>query len=168
MSVLRFVAGSTLNSALKCSNRMLNRGSLSVINYAVDNKGQKFETFKQYESLANKVDPVAVNHKLALKLSSIEFDRDLAHDLVKMLSEKNIKTLVDSENNQQLDICNKISNELIYEHNKTKVNVVKTYQMYRKDALQTLSNDLTFFKANNILLGIKLVRGAYWHSEHKQ
>ena len=40
--------------------------------------------------------------------------------------------------------------------------------MYRKDALDNLSNDINNFYKSDIFLGVKLVRGAYWNSEYKE
>ena len=40
--------------------------------------------------------------------------------------------------------------------------------MYRKDSLQTLKDDISLCNKNDIHLGIKMVRGAYWNSEKNQ
>ena len=39
--------------------------------------------------------------------------------------------------------------------------------MYRKDSFDNLKNDLILCNQNNVYLGTKLVRGAYWNSENK-
>ena len=53
-------------------------------------------------------------------------------------------------------------------HNQYTPYVLKTYQMYRKDGLETLENDLIHSRINEYHLGIKLVRGAYFHTEKEQ
>ena len=40
--------------------------------------------------------------------------------------------------------------------------------MYRKDSELNLIKDMEFCKKNNVYLAAKLVRGAYWNSEHKE
>ena len=52
-------------------------------------------------------------------------------------------------------------------NNDNEFNIIKTYQMYRKDSLEHLSQDLKLFQSKNKLFGSKLVRGAYWNSEKK-
>ena len=37
--------------------------------------------------------------------------------------------------------------------------------MYRKDSLKNIDDDLNLMSKNNIQLGIKLVRGAYWNND---
>ena len=44
-----------------------------------------------------------------------------------------------------------MSNELMYEHNTNlNCNVIKTYQMYRKDSLLHLKDDISFLLLNKI------------------
>ena len=43
--------------------------------------------------------------------------------------------------------------------------VYKTYQMYRRDALGELQDDLSWSVANDIPLGIKMVRGALFEKK---
>ena len=50
-----------------------------------------------------------------------------------------------------------ISNE-IFNHNKEKCNVIKTYQMYRKDSFEALKEDSKFLQ--RYIFWNKIVRGA--------
>ena len=51
---------------------------------------------------------------------------------------------------------------MMAEHNtKDKVHVYKTYQMYRRDAMRELLDDIASSSKDKIMLGVKLVRGAY-------
>ena len=50
---------------------------------------------------------------------------------------------------------------------KSKVNVYKTYQMYRKDSLDLLQNDINLYNKLGLSLHAKLVRGAYYVQDKK-
>ena len=50
-------------------------------------------------------------------------------------------------------------------YNKTNFSIIKTYQLYRKDSLEELSNNINHSINNNLYFGSKLVRGAYYNSE---
>ena len=71
------------------------------------------------------------------------------------------KILIDAENVKNQNMINDYSNYCI--DNYDGHIFYKTYQMYRKDTLSLLENDLHNYKNN---FGIKLVRGAY-HNEDK-
>ena len=61
--------------------------------------------------------------------------------LLLCLKKKNVKILADAESNQLNDKYQECVNDLL-EHNQDSVNILKTYQMCRKDSLQTLKNDI--------------------------
>jgi hypothetical protein len=77
------------------------------------------------------------------------------------LVEKNKKVLIDAEEVQTQNKINDLTNMLIETFNTNSVNVYKTYQMYRKDSLKLLENDLKYYPN----LGVKLVRGAYYNTD---
>ena len=98
-------------------------------------------------------------NKIAIKLSSFEFDLNTINKLIDKSKLKGIQIIVDAEKNIDYEKYQEISNELLFYHNKKNVNVIKTYQMYRKDSYQTLVDDYNFFVKNNIYFGNKMVRG---------
>ena len=106
---------------------------------------------------------------IALKLSSLNFENSLIKNLINKSINKNIKIIIDAEDNKNINNYRNITNHLIKNFNKEKVNIIKTYQMYRKDSFHELKDDINYFNNNifnnNVLLSTKLVRGAYWNSE---
>ena len=62
--------------------------------------------------------------------------------------------IIDAEDNNHNDHYQDISNYIMQKHNKYIPYVVKTYQMYRKDGLETLENDLIDARINEYHLGI--------------
>jgi len=103
------------------------------------------------------------NSMHAIKLSglyNINLERYLdEYNLIAIERGHNI--LIDAENVKNQEMINEYSNYCIKNYNDI---FYKTYQMYRKDSLELLENDLINYKKYNF--GIKLVRGAY-HNQDK-
>lgn len=158
----RFIAGNNINSVLNFTKNIKNKKC--IINYITENNKNKYNIHQNYINLINKLDN---NYEIALKLSSLNFDKILINNIVYNSRLKNIKLIIDAESNENINQYRNIVNELMYSNNYEKVNIIKTYQMYRKDSYDELVNDIKIMKQNHKLLATKLVRGAYWNSEYK-
>ena len=156
---MRYIAGNKFIHAFNLSKKLLLKNQIPVINYAVENKSNS-DVFQEYEYINKYLDE---RFKIALKLSSLNYDKKFINDLISMYKEKNVKILIDAENNNDYNKYRSIVDELLNEHNNDKCNILKTYQMYRKDSITELRYDLK----NHNNLGCKLVRGAYWNSDNK-
>ena len=161
--ISKYLGGNNIIKVVKTANKVLKTNKIPVINYAIEHTSNGMQTFNEYKNLCNNIDN---NFRVAIKLSSFNFDKSLTSDIIDMYKEKNIKVLVDAEDNKLNNEYQKMINDLIFTYNKESANVIKTYQMYRKDSLDVLSQDITNF--SDIYLGTKLVRGAYWNSEVKE
>ena len=161
--ISKYLGGNNINKVVKTANKVLLTNKIPVINYAIEHTSNGMKTFNEYKILCNNIDN---NFRVAIKLSSFNFDKSLTCDIIDMYKDKNIKVLVDAEDNKLNNKYQKMINDLIFTYNKESANVIKTYQMYRKDSLDILSQDIINF--NDIYLGTKLVRGAYWNSEVKE
>lgn len=98
----------------------------------------------------------------AIKLSSL-FNKDIEKYLDEYHSvsiKNNNKILIDAEDVNQQEMINYYSNHCIESYNSGIF--YKTYQMYRKDSLNLLKEDLSNYKTH---FGIKLVRGAYYNQD---
>ncbi len=162
MNLLKFVAGNNINLAIRKSSQILSSNKKPILNYIVEDKKNKLEVYQEYKKINQYLDS---RYKIALKLSSFDFDYPLLSDLIARYSENNIKILIDAESSEDHQKYMEISNCLIEDFNQTEVNIYKTYQMYRKDSYQNLLQDIEYFKNQNIHLGTKLVRGAYHNTE---
>ena len=100
---------------------------------------------------------------IGIKLSSFGFNEDKIDYLCDALIERDKKILIDAEDVNNQDKINKITNNLLEKYNTNDLHIYKTYQMYRKDSYCMLKNDINNFN----YLGIKLVRGAYYHQDYK-
>ena len=161
----KYIAGNSIHQAIKKGNTILNYGKIPVINYAIESTNNKLKVFNEYKYLSNQINN---KFRVALKLSSFNFDENLINDTINSFKKKNIKILIDAESNELDKIYQKQTDDLILQHNTNKTNIIKTYQMYRKDSLNTLKENIDLFNNNNIYHGIKLVRGAYWNSEKNE
>ena len=112
---------------------------------------------KEYFNLAK----ISNLNYVAIKCSSLNFDPIKINTIIKLLINSQKRVLIDAEEVIHSQKINDITNELIKVHNMSFINIYKTYQMYKKDELNVLSNDLSNFP----LLGIKLVRGAYYNQD---
>ena len=158
----RFIAGNSIQHVIPVANRVLENAKWPIINYVIEHTTQPNKVFQEHLRLIKHLD---YQFKVAIKLSSFNFDEDLIDQLVTQCVGKNIRVIIDAEDNKDNDQYQDISNYIMQKHNKYIPYVVKTYQMYRKDGLKTLENDLIEARIKEYHLGIKLVRGAYFHAE---
>lgn len=156
-----FVAGNTINCALKVSKKVIKNNRIPIINFIKEYSNNELDTYNEYMKILKSVDK---NYKIAMKLSSFNFNEKLINDIIEKYKEKNIKILIDAEDSNNNEQYQQITNKLILCHNNN-LNLIKTYQMYRKDSFTQLKNDVNLFENYNRKIGIKMVRGAYWNSE---
>ena len=152
----RFIAGNNINSMLNFTKKIKNKKC--IINYITESNKNKYNVHRNYIYLINKLD---YNYEIALKLSSLDFDKILINNIVHNSKLKNIKLIIHTESNENIDKYRNIVNKLMYRNNYEKVDIIKTYQMYRKDSYDELIDDIKIMKQKHKLLAIKLVRCAY-------
>ena len=149
MSILRYFAGNNISKVLYSSKKILNTHRYPIINYVIEDN-QKNSVYNEYINLLPYLDS---NYKIALKLSSLEFDTGLIHNLIDNYKIKNIPVIIDAEDNKNINKYRSITNELIYKYNKSDIQIIKTYQMYRTDSLNELKDDIIDSnKYNHILI----------------
>ncbi len=83
-------------------------------------------------------------------------------------AEKNIAVLVDAEETWIQDPVDALTILMMDQFNKTKAIVYNTMQLYRHDRLAFLKDCYEAAVERNIILGAKLVRGAYMEKERKR
>ena len=164
--LFRFVAGNNYKHALNIGKKMIRYGNTPIINYINENVDidNKYKVVEEYKNLLKYIDS---SYMLALKLSSLNFNRFQAYTIADICKEKNIKLIIDAEDNINIEKYRNIVNCMIKKYNNNNINIIKTYQMYRKDSMDELNDDIKEFTNTNIILATKLVRGAYYNSEYK-
>lgn len=79
-----------------------------------------------------------------------------------------VPVMIDAEESWIQDTIDGLAIEMMRQHNRQKLLVYNTYQLYRNDKLASLKADTYLAQTDNFLLGAKLVRGAYMEKERKR
>ena len=128
----------------------------SILDYAIEKLGPAH--IDAYIHKRKTLFEMFPSHHHSFKLSAIGFDHKRFFELMNTARENNCTVLVDAEENH---VQSKIDAQSNYVIANGHPQVYKTYQMYRKDAMEKLMDDIEQFKKCNLVHNIKLVRGAY-------
>ncbi len=79
-----------------------------------------------------------------------------------------VGVFLDAEQSWVQGAIDAMAREMMRRHNRQRVTVYQTYQLYRTDALAALQADLRDARQQGYLLGAKLVRGAYMERERER
>ena len=104
----------------------------------------------------------------SLKLSSIGLNYGHYEELMFAAQKNECVCLIDAEDYCIQNTIDFQTNMMVMNNNKNIVpQIFKTYQMYRKDSMEQLMEDVEMFKTLGVTHNIKLVRGAYLFSDKK-
>lgn len=134
---------------------------IPILDYAIEHNKDKDNFRIKYSQLLQ----TFPNNYHALKLSSIDFCFKTADILINEARKNNCKIMIDAEEHDSIHKVNWDSDILTWKYNKKHFQIYKTYQMYRKDSMETLLNDLNKYQIEGLYHGIKLVRGAYLYQD---
>jgi proline dehydrogenase len=91
--------------------------------------------------------------------------RERMYAICEAAAEKNVGVLVDAEESWIQDPIDRLTMEMMAVFNKQKAVVFNTIQLYRHDRLHFLRISHQIAEAQDFILGLKLVRGAYMEKE---
>lgn len=191
LNPFRYLGGNTVNQVIKAGLLVKKYGHIPVINYAIEQPTKSLSVPKiinNYTNLCNSIKNVELKYnnnknskiifsndnnnyqlspwRMAFKYSSVGYDCKAADKVINNFVNNNIQILIDAENNIYHSYYTTLTDYFIKKYNTSiKTNIIKTYQIYRKDGLETLINDINNYSKLNLSLGVKLVRGAYWNAE---
>lgn len=94
--------------------------------------------------------------------------RGRMYSICEVAAEKNIGVLIDAEESWIQDPVDRLCIEMMQAFNKEKAVVYNTIQLYRHDRLAFLKMSHAICKQQGMILGIKLVRGAYMEKERER
>lgn len=99
-----------------------------------------------------------------------EFERvkDRVRRICQTAYELNVRIFMDAEESWIQQTIDNLSMDMMRLFNKEKVIVYNTFQFYRHDRLQAMKDFDAQLSSENILMGVKLVRGAYMEKERKR
>lgn len=165
----KFLAGHNDNQLLKTIKQIKQYNWLPIIDYAKEESKGLDDSIRYVSKLKNTIDYLKHNtHSAneltcALKLSSFS-NEYFMDDTIEFMRDRNItKIFLDAEQDSYKEREYTVYKRLIEKYNRDHVLLYKTYQMYRQDSYEELKNDMYIHKN----LGIKLVRGAYYHQDYK-
>lgn len=159
----KFTAGENTTSLNNKINYLSKQNILSIVDYVKEfsnNSDDIKNSTNEYISIS-KLDSTKY---IAIKLSTFNFEYSKICPLLTLMINNNKKILIDAEDCENQDKINDLTDTLIYKLNTTDINIFKTYQLYRKDGLNQLKEDIGKFDNK---LGIKIVRGAYYNQDFK-
>lgn len=91
-----------------------------------------------------------------------------AEEIFEQAYKDKISVFVDAEETWIQSAIDKMTRPLMLKYNKEMPVVFDTIQMYTADSLQRVGELIEFAKMNNIVAGVKLVRGAYMEKERER
>jgi proline dehydrogenase len=99
-----------------------------------------------------------------------EFERvkDRVRRICQTAYDLNVRVFIDAEESWIQQTIDDLSMDMMRLFNKEKVIVYNTFQFYRHDRLQAMKEFDAQLKSEGVLLGVKLVRGAYMEKERKR
>lgn len=160
------------SSLLKVITSIKLNNQTPIIDYANENQSDYLNNISIIKNTILK-NP---ENTFALKFSSLGLNENInktpeniietAEDIVNIAVKNQSTVMIDAEQDSIQKIINNNTDTLIKKFNNDRPVIFKTYQMYRKDGLETFIDDLEKYK--NIHLGIKLVRGAYFNTDSKK
>ena len=187
----QFVGGTNLLKSQKVIDRLWTNDVQSILDYGAEAK----ETEKDFNLTMNEniraIEFAATNESAPIistkitGLARFELLEDVQKDVVlnekekeefrvvlkrvdsicHVASKNGVGVFIDAEESWIQDTIDHITDVMMKRYNKEKVVVYNTFQMYRKDRLQFLTNSFEKSKKEGYLLGAKLVRGAYMEKE---
>lgn len=157
----KFIGGSTIHRAIENINHT---PYIPIFDYAREAARNKNDTYNYVYRISQ--DIPYMYGGLALKYSSFNCQKSMRYIIKTAQLNPNIEAIyLDAECNKYHEIEQKIYDKLLRIYNRDHLYLYKTYQMYRRDSMEILVNDIN--NSNYQHLGIKLVRGAYLEKDRK-
>lgn len=187
----QFVSGETLLDSQPAISHLYDNNTLTILDYGAEGKSSESEldhvrdeTIRAINLAASNDSVPAVSTKLTglaknALLEKLNETEDLnsaeQHDYDKLVARLDaickeaatlgVSVLIDAEESWMQIAMDRLVDQMMEKYNKEKVTVWNTFQLYRKDKLDFLKESHEKARANNYLLGAKLVRGAYMDKE---
>jgi len=144
-------------------SELYKNGERVILDYAKENVSLS-SAMRIRHTTESMINTIPKGSMCALKLTSFgsrESPTQAKHHVSKLIQHaktRGVSVCIDAEDVLYPDLCY----SLMHEHNtSTYTHVYNTYQMYRRDAIDDMMRDIDRAKKEEIMIGIKLVRGAY-------
>jgi proline dehydrogenase len=99
-----------------------------------------------------------------------EFERvkERVRKICQTACDLNVRIFIDAEESWIQKTIDQLAMDMMRLFNREKVIVYNTFQFYRHDSLEIMKNFDATLKAEGVMMGVKLVRGAYMEKERKR
>ncbi|PKP02100.1 MAG: proline dehydrogenase [Bacteroidetes bacterium HGW-Bacteroidetes-6] len=190
----QFVGGKTLSNALPVMHKLAEADIKSIPDYSVEgqdndasfeNTATEIKKTIRFAAQNRNLVPFAVfkptgissfallekkSSNTTMNLNELEnWDKTVQRwdSIFALAAEMSVSVMVDAEESWIQKAVDDLIFDFSLKYNHEKPVVFNTLQMYRRDRLDFLKYSISFGQKNNIRLGFKLVRGAYWEKENK-
>ncbi|MDR1130155.1 MAG: proline dehydrogenase family protein, partial [Prevotellaceae bacterium] len=186
-----FVGGETIEECFPAMNKMMAENVKSVLDFSIEAVEKESEINKTFQELKHSVinsgkyeaipfsvfKPTALTtHNVLKKVSSGEAltpEEQISYNnflqRIDALCAEAVKAgkpiMIDAEDYWFQKAIDDVTEDMMLKYNRKTAVVYATLQMYRHDRLDYLQHLIEFSKRNNIVTGIKYVRGAYMEKE---
>ena len=186
-----FVGGETIEECIPAVEKLSAEKVCSILDFSVEAAKNEKDIERAYDEIMKSVinsgkhesipfsvfKPTSlVKHEILRKVSdndplsdneSIEYEKfENRFESLCIAAEKAGKPImVDAEDYRYQKAIDDITESMMLKYNKKRAVVYNTLQMYRRDRLDYLKNQLETARREGIKLGIKFVRGAYMEKE---
>ena len=190
----QFCGGTNLDNSVEAIDHLKQLNTYTVLDYGAEAKTKEAD-FDQTLQENLRAIQFGANHKAVTVISSkvtalasdelLEkfqrketfsaeeqkaFDRIVGRldTLCKTAQANGVAVFFDAEETWIQDTIDHLVKLMMEKYNRERVVAYQTYQLYRKDKLQSLKSDYEEAKSKGYILGAKTVRGAYMEKERKR
>lgn len=133
------------------------KGVHPLLDYAIGSNKDP----RAFEESLSKVLLDFPNNYHTVKLSTIDFRPRAMSRIMRLAAHTNNFVIVEGEEVRVQERVDRMVDEVMGHHE----NVFKTYQMYRRDSLERLEEDILHCRDSGKLLNVNLVRGSHLHTD---
>jgi proline dehydrogenase len=187
-----FVGGETIDECLPTVQKMAQLNVKSILDYSVEGANSEKEFDAVHQEIARTIVMAAENPNIifaVFKPTALVFpailkkrgfdkfelstEEKLAFEnfrqrvdlLCQLAHEKGVPLLIDAEDVWSQQSIDDVVTEMMKKYNQKRATVWNTWQMYRSDRLDNLTEILQLARAEKFFVGVKFVRGAYMEKE---
>lgn len=187
-----FCAGQNREEAQDTMNRLKIHGVNTVLDYVAEGDNSEESFANNLETICENIRFVSIENSepfVGVKLSGLEdvefiqemkiselsegafvnlrWDKfvDRVDQICLLAASNNVKVYFDAEEINTQDAYDYVVEQMMEKYNLKTTLIYNTLQMYRKDRLAYLERIINHAKSKGFLIGLKLVRGAYFEKE---
>ena len=173
MLLTKFTGGTNYIAVSKFINTLYDKSIIPIIDYAKEGANNKYDVIKYVNQINLLISEIKTSNNdigYALKLSSFKphnAEQNIDNIIKNIINtnHKNKYIYFDAEHTNDFYDENIIFDKIIKKYeNIDNLYLFKTYQMYKKNSLKHIENDLLKFDK----IGFKLVRGAYYNKYNSE